>query len=318
MKKVFYKKTWFKNLILIGIPAIISFIGVLISIIGNRTIKVAFIIISFFCFFILVAFMVYYSKQDDIIEEKLRDLEKDNQDLNIIINHLEHESKSNMHTINTISHFTEIWARNINAFANDVQRTGSALVKYWDKVFLYNSVCEKCRDSIEAYVGCVDHTKISVGFIEYSVNDDKEEWVDFIAHSNPESTRPRAFDKKEKLTESIYYYAQLMRDKNSDIEVASNNEEILRIFKPVSTGTDLSKYTQYIAIPVFCSKRKMLGVFQIVTKYGYVIVEDKVGLKTFAESNLIPFSNLIVLIDKIGKGLYVKPIKSGDDTYGKK
>ena len=318
MKKAFYEKTWFKNLIVIGIPAIISVIGMLISIIGNNTIKIAFIIFSIFSFFVLVAFMIHYSKQDDIMEEKLQGLEKDNQDLKIIVNHLELENKSNMQTINTISSFTEIWARNINAFANDVQRTGSALVKYWDRVLLYNSVCEKCRDSIEAYVGCADHTKISVGFIEYSVSDDKEEWVAFIAHSNPESTRPRAFDKKEKLTESIYHYAQLMRDKNSDIEVASNNEEILRIFKPVSTGTDLSKYTQYIAIPVFCSKKKMLGVFQIVTKYGYVIVEDKVGLKTFAESNLIPFSNLIVLIDKIGKGLYAKPIKSGDDTYGKK
>ena len=184
MKKAFYEKTWFKNLIVIGIPAIISVIGMLISIIGNNTIKIAFIISSIFSFFVLVAFMIHYSKQDDIMEEKLQGLEKDNQDLKIIVNHLELENKSNMQTINTISSFTEIWARNINAFANDVQRTGSALVKYWDRVLLYNSVCEKCRDSIEAYVGCADHTKISVGFIEYSVSDDKEEWVAFIAHSN--------------------------------------------------------------------------------------------------------------------------------------
>jgi hypothetical protein len=317
-EKMFYEKTWFKNLIVIGIPAVISVIGVLISIIGNNTIKISFIIFSIISFLVLIAFMVYYSKQDDMNEEKIRNLEKENQDMKVIINHLELENRSNMQTINTISSFTEIWARNINAFANDVQRTGTALVKYWDKALLYDSVCEKCRDTIEAYVGSVDHTKISVGFIEYSINDDKEEWVAFIAHSNPESTRPRAFDKREKLTESIYHYAQLMRDKNSDIEVASNNEEILRIFKPVSTGTDLTKYTQYIAIPVFCSKKKMLGVFQIVTKHGYVIIDDKVGLKSYAESNLIPFSNLIVLIDKIGKGLYAKPMKSGDDTYGKK
>jgi uncharacterized surface protein with fasciclin (FAS1) repeats len=85
--------------------------------------------------------MVYYSKQDDMNEEKIRNLEKENQDMKVIINHLELENRSNMQTINTISSFTEIWARNINAFANDVQRTGTALVKYWDKALLYDSVC---------------------------------------------------------------------------------------------------------------------------------------------------------------------------------
>ncbi len=309
MKKAFYQRTWFKNVIVIGIPAIISIIGILISIVESNTIKAVFIIFSVFSFLTLIAFMVYYSKQDDLLEEKILSLKKDNQDMKIILDHLELENKSNVQTINTITRFTEVWSKNINAFANDVKNTGTAFAKYWDKETLFNSVCEKCRDTIEAYVGRVDHMKVSVGFIEYILTDNDEEYVSFIAHSNPESTRPRAFGKREQLSECTYHYAQLMREKNSEIEVACNNEEIRRIFKLVSVGNDLAKYAQYIAIPVFCSQRKMLGIFQIVTKYDYVIVGDKVGLQSFAENKLIPFSNLIVLIEKISKGLYAKPIK---------
>ncbi len=318
MKKSFYQKTWFKNLILIGIPAIISVIGVLIGLLSSDNLNVVEIVFSccaFCAFCVLIAFMIYYSKQDDIVEKNINELTEDNRKMKILLEHFKTQDKANMHTINTLSSFAELWSKNINAFADEVQKSGMVSGKNWDKASLYNLVCEKCRDTIEMYVGDTDHTKISVGFIEYLKKSNQEEWVRFCAHSNPESTRPRVFDKLEKLSECKYRYAQLMRNKNSDIEVAINNEEILQLFNRSSPETDLRKYTQYIAIPVFCSKKKMLGVFQIITKYNYIIINDKAGLRHFAESNLIPFSNLIVLIDKISKGLYARPQKS-DESDG--
>lgn len=309
MRNSFYQKTWFKNIIIIGIPAIISVAGGVIGIVANNVLKASLVVFIIFALIALIAFMIYYSKQDDLLDEKIRNLEKDNVDMKIIVDHLDLQNKANMQTINTISGFTEMWAKNINAFANDIERNGMALQSHWDIVNLYDSVCKKCRDMIEAYVGNDDHTKISVGFVEYSKKEGGEEYINLIAHSNPESTRPRSSKNEEKLSESVYYYAELIREKNSDIVVAINNEEILRIFKRVSKDTDLSKYCQYIAIPVFCSKGKIMGVFQVVTKYDYVIIDDKIGLRSFAESNIIPFSNLIVLINKINKGLYAKPMK---------
>lgn len=89
----------------------------------------------------------------------------------------------------------------------------------------------------------------------------------------------------------------------TDIEVAVNTEEILRIFRAVSIGNNLEKYTQYIAIPVYC-KNILLGVFQIVTKYDYYIEQEKSALIEFATKNVIPYSNAIALIDSIYKGLY--------------
>ena len=71
----------------------------------------------------------------------------------------------------------------------------------------------------------------------------------------------------------------------------------------------MNKYTQYIAIPLYCKSGKLLGIFQIVTKNGYIIENDKLKMQQFVTDNIIPFSNLIVLADKIYKGLYVSSTK---------
>ena len=160
---------------------------------------------------------------------------------------------------------------------------------------------------LKIYCNNNDISKISVGFISYWEDSNKEKWIHMVAHSNPNSTKPRACKEKEKLSDSIYHYADLIKDNNSDIEIAINNEEVLRIFKKVSKNTDLSKYSQYIAIPVYGTSKQLLGIFQIVTKYDYIINKNSVALREFAEEFIVPYSNLIVLIDKINSGLYVKP-----------
>lgn len=45
----------------------------------------------------------------------------------------------------------------------------------------------------------------------------------------------------------------------------------------------------------------------IVTKYGYIIETDRDKMRTFITDTIIPFSNMIILADKIYKGLYINP-----------
>ena len=180
-----------------------------------------------------------------------------------------------------------------------------------DKVGIFNSICSDCRDFVMNYVGERDTSRVSVGFIQYNCEEDIEKVV-FLAHSSSDSSKPEKYGIEESLSDCKYHYAALIKDKATDIEVAKNNEEVRRLFRDVNPGSSLTKYTQYIAIPVYCSKRKMLGVFQIVTKHGYIIENTDENLKRFAECNLVPFSELIVLVDKIHKGLYVKPNRGNE------
>lgn len=306
MREKFYQRLWFKNTVLISIPSIISLIGVLISFVPNNA-KIILGCICIFLMIVLIVAVVLFAGQDDRIDKELEKLKDENNQLKVISCHLNTIVKTNAYSINSFSELTEAWSKNINSFAYEVSSRGKAQEKCWDKVKLFDEICIQCRNMIKLYCDNDDNTKISVGYISYRKDENDEEWVNMISHSNPESTRPHSFGEDEKLSSCIYHYAELIKDKVSDIEIAVNNDEVRRIFKKISITTDLSKYTQYIAIPVYCSKKKLLGIFQIVTKYDYIIEENPIALRKFAEENILPFSNMILLVDKINKGLYVKP-----------
>lgn len=294
---------------LIGIPTVISTIGCIISLLPSVSseVKNTLIIIIIFSMLVHIIFVLLFSTQDSKIYEEFDNLENENKKLTTILAHIENNLITSKFTITTISEMSEQWAKNINSFSNTVTFNQKISDKSWDKIKYFDSICLQCKNMIKQYCSNNDGSKVSVGFVICKENENGEKYVHMISHSNPESTRPKACKGEEKLSECIYHYAELIRDDYTDIEVAVNNEEVRRIFKNTSRNTDLSKYTQYIAIPVYCTSNKLLGIFQIVTKYDYIIEQSKIELLKFAEENIIPFSNLIVLVDKISKSLYMNP-----------
>lgn len=307
MRERFYQKTRFKNTVLILIPTAVSVIGVFTSITSDIVIKIILTSITVILMITLVAFVIYYGNQEDKVYNELQ--EKDGKIINLtnILAHMENDYKTVTYEISSLSELAEKWAMVINSFANNVKLNGCISDKAWDKVKQIDAICLYCRDMIKQYCNLNDNSGISVCFVEYSVDENNVEWVHMISHSNPISLRPSACKERVKLSDCKYHYAELIRDKLSDIEIAISNAEILRIFKKVSFSTDLSKYSQYIAIPLYCKSGKLLGIFQIVTKHNYIIESDKVKLEQFITKNIIPLCNLVVLADKINKGLYITP-----------
>ena len=56
-KEHFYQKTWFKNAILVGVPTIISALGVVLSVITNNVAKAVIVAINIFLFIIFAIFI---------------------------------------------------------------------------------------------------------------------------------------------------------------------------------------------------------------------------------------------------------------------
>ena len=307
MRERFYQKTWFKNTVLILIPTAVSVIGVFTSITSDIVIKIILTSITVILMMTLVAFVIYYGNQEDKVYNELQQKDETIVNLTNILAHMENDYKTVTYEISSLSELAEKWATVINSFANNVKLNGCISDKAWDKVKQIDAICLYCRDMIKQYCNLNDNSGISVCFVEYSVDENNVEWVHMIAHSNPISLRPSACKERVKLSDCKYHYAELIRDKLSDIEIAISNDEILRIFKKDSFSTDLSKYSQYIVIPLYCKSGKLLGIFQIVTKHNYIIESDKVKLEQFITKNIIPLCNLVVLADKINKGLYITP-----------
>jgi hypothetical protein len=308
MSKQFYQKTWFKNTLFISISTAISVIGIIISMFDN-TIKNILICISIVLLLIQIYAIIRYGNEEDKIYKQLQESESKNNSLTAILAHMENDYKTVTSEVSAFSELAEKWASQINSFANNIKQYGSVSDKAWNKVKIIDAICIYTRNVIKQYCNNFDNSNISVGYISYSKDTNGEEWIHMICHSNPISIRPNACRSEVKLSDCHYHYADLIREKLSDIEIAMNNEEILRIFNKVSLSSDLGKYTQYIAVPLYCKSGNLLGIFQIVTKNGYIIENDKIKMQQFITDTIIPFSNLIILTDKIYKGLYISPTK---------
>ena len=169
---------------------------------------------------------------------------------------MENDYKTVTSEVSAFSEMAEKWAGMINSFANNIKTNGYVSDKAWNKVRITDAICLYTRKIVQQYCNNFDNSKISVGYISYNRDINGEEWIHMISHSNPISIRPNSCKSEVKLSDCKYHYADLIREKLSDIEIAMNNEEILRIFNKVSISSDLEKYTQYIAIPLYCKSGK--------------------------------------------------------------
>lgn len=131
--------------------------------------------------------------------------------------------------------------------------------------------------------------------------------------ANQTHLRPSIFGKKRIFSEEYpnsYHDVDLFRSGSSEIEIVIGNENIDNIFAYTDKGSHADgkkKYSQYVAIPVFCKDEKMVGLLEIVAlndaKIGLNVNEVReVALKYF-----VPQSYLFLLLYKLERSLLAKP-----------
>lgn len=311
-------KPTIKNLILIGIPTIISALGIIMTSNNLNDFKNIFIFITICLLIVFICFIIYYSREERKENNKYNELQNENEELQVKIENLVSTITSIKNLLNTnssiVTSFVSIvepWTTNINKIANDIRRKGRANEKDWDYQKICTDICIGCKNMIKQFIKISEDTDISVGFIKYTYINSKER-IKMIAHSSPQTAKPDIFDVEELLSECNYQYAKLIKNKTRKPIILENNDRIRQCFHKKHDDTDLSKYTQYIAIPILCNKNKILGVLQVTTKYGRIIMKTDIDLRKFAETYITPFVELLILTEKIEKGMFAKPnIKNG-------
>ncbi len=198
------------------------------------------------------------------------------------------------------------WSSKINKIANDICSNGRVNESDWDYVNICSNICVACNSAIKQFAAIENDNFISVSFIKY-IKEEQDDYVKMIAHSSFSGSRPDVFEEKELLSACRYQYAVLIRENRKDAFILESNDKIRQFFYKKHDTTDLSKYSQYIAIPVYCTKNRILGVLQITTKYSTKIMDTEVKLRSFSESYVTPFVELLILVEKIQKGLFTQP-----------
>lgn len=294
-------KPLIKNAILYGIPTIISAIGIIMALDKLKKYNYLFIFLTLLLLSIFFLSLLYYSKQEKSIQEEIDELKTTILTIRKVLG-------INSKTMGSIVKLLDSWNGDINKIANDILTKGFANEKDWNHDKIYNDICVCCKDSISEFTKLDDNTDISVSLIKCYYQNESE-FVRMVAHSSPQTARPDIFDKEILLSDCNYYFGKLIKENNRDIKVLENNNKIQQYFYKPKPETDLSKYRQYIAMPIICSKNKILGILQVTTKYDYEIIPSKVDLMKFGENYLTPFVELLILTEKIEKGIFAKPNK---------
>ena len=307
-----------KNLVIIGIPTLISTLGIIMTIEALSVFKNFFIYLTLGLLISFIVLVIYYAKLEKNEQAEFNKLENKNEELLADIDKLKTTITSITNLLNTnnaiVTSFVSIiepWTTNINKIANDIRANGRANEKDWDYEKICTDICVGCRNTIKQFSPDSNDTDIAVGFVKFYTENEKE-YVKMVAHSSPQTAKPDIFDVQESLTECNYQYAKLIREKTRNIFALESTERIKQCFYKKHPETDLEKYTQYIAIPILCSKNKSLGVLQVTTKYGHKIMDSEIDLRIFGETYITPFVELLILVEKIQKGLFMKPNNSNN------
>lgn len=295
MNKNFLLITWVRNFITLGIPTIISVVGIITSLIDmSGELKIGLIIVSVILLVLFLRVIFWYSKNDDSYAEIVKELRAD--------------LSAYQGIVSAYTRLFETWAHNIYDFTG-LAKKNEASNRSWYKNGYYDTICLQCCEMIKRY--CDNNDNISVSFIECGINEKGEEFIEMVSDTNPTPARPSVYRKEESLSESKFHYANLVKEGFTGIETALNNTEVRRLHGTIKENNDLSNCSQYIAVPIYCKENKILGIFQILTEYDCIIEENEELMRKFVSEKISPYTNSILLVDKIHKGLYLlsKPIE---------
>lgn len=295
-----------KNVIVMAVPVVITILATIATYLKNDTIKGIITALMIVLALIYAVATYYYGKfSKNKLDEKnalIEELQQDVRHLKEKNKELENKNIVQSDIIATFQELSEEYANNINKIAKSIQEKGIVEVKNWDLQTLSDEICKACLKMLKSYTGFTS-ADISVGFIKNYNNKAGKKCVKMIACSDPSSSRPHIYGVEEALENCVYYYKDIIEEANPDVVVIADKLKVQQLFKKKNRNTDISKYSQYVAVPIICSENKIQGILQVDIKNDKKIKETEAELMTFSKAYIMPYGNLLLLIHKIEKGL---------------
>lgn len=201
-------------------------------------------------------------------------------------------------------------ASDVTTVIRQIKNSGIINLETWNFDKACNAACRSVYNITKNICGSAD---IAVAYVRLDDSEYPAKKIYLNSFANQTHLRPSIFGKKRIFSEEYpnsYHDVDLFRSGSSEIEIVIGNENIDNIFAYTDKGSHADgkkKYSQYVAIPVFCKDEKMVGLLEIVAlndaKIGLNVNEVReVALKYF-----VPQSYLFLLLYKLERSLLAKP-----------
>lgn len=200
-------------------------------------------------------------------------------------------------------------ANGANEIIHAIINNGEADLKLWN----FDKACQWVCDNVyDLLCKLGDGREFEVIYDRLVEDRRPEEFIYTNAYANKNKRKPSVYLQKRKFVDDDYHDSELFREGDSDLEVVIGTDEIDKIFGHRSKekrNKNKSKYSQYIAIPVFCNDEKMVGLFEIVCLNKTKLGDTKDEIEEIVSRYFIPYSFLLLVMHKLEKALLAKPIE---------
>lgn len=209
-------------------------------------------------------------------------------------------------------------ANGANKVIHSIIEKSNANLQLWN----FEDECTRLVDHILTILQKIgDGNDFEVLYDRLIEDDATEEYVVTVAYANKKKIKPSIYKIKRKIRENdkdtqVFHDIDLFNKKSADIEILVDSDEIDAAFgyeTKEQRNKNKKKYSQYIAIPVFCNENKMIGLIEIVCLNNTKLANDKEEIDDIISRFIIPYSYLTLVFHKMERALVAKPLKGG--TY---
>ena len=184
------------------------------------------------------------------------------------------------------------------------------------QIWNYKKACyHLCATLYEFSIKLTKNENIEVSYVK--LNESTSNEIQLYAYRNRSNQSPTLLNKTRNFlnTEAVMYYdMKMFKNNRAETKVLYGSETINIHFYRTSEELEKKpkKYKEYVAIPVFCNNKKMVGLLQIACLEDCSLAENEAVLKEVADKFFVPYANLFLLLHKMNKALHLGIDKGGD------
>lgn len=259
---------------------------------GSFRLKIVLLIISGMSY---VGLLIYYSFAESSFVKLNGDLERAN-------NQLEKQRGVYEDIMSGEISICKQSATEVTKALHEIESKGKADLNIWSFDKASSWVCNEIYRLL-----CKLHGESRDFGVSYIRLDEETGKIYMSGFANQNMQMPTIFGIKRLVEDgNSYHDADLFKKSKADIKVLKNKDEIGNAFL-FGKAANRDKYSQYIAIPIFCADRKMIGLLEITCLNETYLAVSERELKEIASKYFVPYTFLILLLHKLEKALLAMP-----------